>query len=250
MRVAVTGGAGLMGTLVSAGLAARGHETLAVSRRTGVDVLTGRGLDAAIRGVDAVVDCTNLSTASAGRSLTFFTGVARHLADAVLRAGVPHLVALSIIGAEKREVQRALGYYRGKAAQERTLAAAGAPVTLVRSTQWFDLTETLLGNRVGPVSFVPRMLAQPVAAAAVAELLVDVVEAGYAGGGRREVAGPEQRDMAELAAAVAQQRHPGRRVLAFTLPGSGRALASGALLPDASVATAGPRFEEWLRSRR
>ena len=37
-----------------------------------------------------------------------------------------------------------MGYYRGKAAQEARYQNAKIPTTIVRSTQWFELAETLV----------------------------------------------------------------------------------------------------------
>lgn len=54
--VAVAGGTGLVGGLVVDRLRRAGHEVHVLARATGVDVLTGRGLPAAVRGADAVVD--------------------------------------------------------------------------------------------------------------------------------------------------------------------------------------------------
>ena len=96
MRVAVAGGTGVVGSRVVEALRADGHDAVALSRRTGVDLTTGEGLDAAVEGVDAVVDTSNVSTLSADAAIRFFQTATGNLVAAAARAGVPHLVLLSI----------------------------------------------------------------------------------------------------------------------------------------------------------
>ena len=50
MKIVVTGGTGLIGSKVVKQLGEHGHEAVAASPDTGVDTLTGEGLDAALEG--------------------------------------------------------------------------------------------------------------------------------------------------------------------------------------------------------
>jgi len=52
MRVAVAGGTGCVGRHLVAALERRDHEPVVIARSVGVDLVTGRGLDAALEGVD------------------------------------------------------------------------------------------------------------------------------------------------------------------------------------------------------
>ena len=246
MRVCVLGGAGTLGALLMTELQGRGHDAVSVSRRTGADAVTGSGLAVAFAGADAVVDCLNIQTAQTKKAVGFFTATARSVSRAVQDAGVPHLVVVSIVGVEKPELQRGNGYYRGKAVQESTYHASGAPLTIVKSTQWFELASTFLLGKVGRLSLVPRMRSQPVSAAVVAAAVADVVDAGRRGGVSPVVAGPDVRDLADLARAIGASRTPPQRVLAFPIPGVGKRYAAGALLPGDDATIAGPHFEEWL----
>ena len=54
--IAVAGATGRVGRHVVAVLEAQGHDVVAMSRSTGVDVVTGDGLAEALAGVEAVVD--------------------------------------------------------------------------------------------------------------------------------------------------------------------------------------------------
>lgn len=249
MRVVVFGGAGVLGRLVVAELQRGGHDVVTASRSTGVDALTGAGVLPAVRGADAVVDVTNVQTASGKRAVRDFGAIARTLSNAVLTERVPHLVAITVHGVHGEAMQRRNGYYRGKAEQERVLAASGAPVTLVRTPQWFELAEAFLKGRIGPVALVPRMRSQPIAASEAARETADAVEDGYRGGEERRLAGPEEHDVADLAKRIAARRGDPKRVVAFRVPGAGRLFDAGELLPPADVPRTGPTFDEWLATR-
>src|SRR4051794_23459942 len=73
MQVAVVGGAGTAGRYAVEALREQGHSAPALSRRTGVDVYTGAGLDGALAGVDVVVDTLNISSLRRARSEDLFT---------------------------------------------------------------------------------------------------------------------------------------------------------------------------------
>lgn len=257
-RVAVVGATGLMGRLVCERLADRGYEVVGISRALGVDVMSGPALQESLDGVGTVVDCLNVTTLSRARSVRFFTTAAGRVALASRRSGVGRIVCLSIVNATDPAVQRVAGYYAGKAAQESVYRGCGLPVTLARTTQWYALAETLLSQlAVGRVSFILGMRNRPMAEADAAAFLVEQVEApptltqsGTPGAGpgsevrEAEIAGPDVRDMADLARQVAAVRHPGRRVV--RVPVGATALGRGALLPRGNVLSAPTTFEEWL----
>lgn len=244
-RVALLGGSGLMGRRLAAVLAERGHQVVAVSRRSGVDVRTGSGLAEALSGAHTVVDCLNITTMRRRPAETFFRTTAGQVCRAARTAQVGHLVCLSIVNAADPAVSSAMGYYAGKAAQEQVYARSGLPVTIARTTQWYELAATMLDRfRLGGWAVVPSMLIQPVAAVAAAEFLADLVEQGRGAGEVAHLAGPHQHDLAELARRIADQRAPGTRVLAAPiLPAR---LRTGALLPRGSVRLDPRTFAEWL----
>jgi nucleoside-diphosphate-sugar epimerase len=69
MRIVVAGGTGHVGRHLVDALADE-HQVVVPSRSTGVDVTTGRGLDDALEGADAVVDVTNIPTQRRRRQST------------------------------------------------------------------------------------------------------------------------------------------------------------------------------------
>ncbi|KAB8182812.1 hypothetical protein [Microbispora catharanthi] len=71
MKIAVIGGTGLIGSRLVTILSARGHEAVPHSTSTGVDLLSGRGLSAALAGADVVVtdDSAGMYAAASGSAL-------------------------------------------------------------------------------------------------------------------------------------------------------------------------------------
>lgn len=245
LKVAVLGATGQLGARVVTQLRQRGVDVVEVSRGQGIDVYSGEGLDAAFDGVSTVVDCLNLETLSRRRAVDFFTTAARNVLAAAQRSGVSRIVCVTIVNAREPEVHRWLGYYAGKAAQEQTYRAGPVPVTVVASAQWYELVETLLSQiRIGPFSAVPGMRSRPLAADEAAAFVVDRVQEsdGTATSDDAVIAGPEARDMAELARAINQHRGGRRKVL--RVPVSFTALGNGGLLPRGSFTTASTRFED------
>src|SRR5580700_10243546 len=62
MKVAVAGGTGVAGRWTIEALRAEGHEVIVIARSTGADLVTGDGIDAALAGVEAVIDATNVAS--------------------------------------------------------------------------------------------------------------------------------------------------------------------------------------------
>lgn len=245
MRIAVAGATGVVGRHVVAVARSRGLEVVELARSLGVDLTASAGLDDRLAGVEAVVDTTSVATQDQAKAEAFFGGVSRTLLAAEEAAGVGHHVVLSIVGIDNVP----LGYYRGKLVQERVVAAGPVPWSILRATQFHEFAEQALGFlRIGPVSLVPRMLSQPVAAVEVAEALVDLAEAGPSAR-VSDLAGPERLDMVDLARRVSRARGLGRRIVPLRVPGAaGRGMRSGALTPAGDGARGRVTFAEWLGS--
>ena len=187
MKIAVIGASGLIGTKLVELLTEDGHEVVAASRNTGVDVLTGEGLADALTGADVLIDVLNSPDFSDGPVMDFFTTSTTNLVAEAKKAGVGHYVALSIVGADGLPDS---GYLRAKVAQEKIITDSGVPYTLVRATQFAEFTDQITESLVvGDEVRVPDALIQPIAAdkvaaevarAAVAAPLNDYVNIGGA----------------------------------------------------------------------
>jgi uncharacterized protein YbjT (DUF2867 family) len=243
MKVAVVGATGRIGRLVCAELDRAGHRTHRLSRESGVDVYTGAGLDAALEGVDAVLDASNTHSDLTAEVVDFFTTATRTLLAAERRADVAHHVLLSVLGVDHG---RYVPHYAGKRAQERLVAARGVPWTVVRAAQLFDFPAMLAlhAERDG-VATVPPLLLQPLAAEDLATVLADVTT-------RRplramiEVAGPRTEDLVDLARRTLQSRGRELRLVPTWRGSFGLELAGEAMLPNDDALLTATTFEEWL----
>ena len=135
MKIVVIGGTGLIGSKVITNLRERGDDAVAAAPNTGVNTITGEGLDAALTGAQVVVDLANSPSFEDAAVLEFFETSGRNLLKAEVNASVEHHVALSVVGADLLPDS---GYLRAKVAQEQLIEAAGQPYTIIRSTQFFE----------------------------------------------------------------------------------------------------------------
>ncbi|MFF7598044.1 SDR family oxidoreductase [Streptomyces mirabilis] len=242
MRVAVAGGTGLVGRHVVEELKAAGHHSVVLARSTGVDLVTGTGLDGALAGVDAIVDVTNVTTTSGKKAVAFFDRVAHTLQDAGEQAGVRHHVLLSIVGIDRV----GLGYYQGKLHQESVLKSGRTPWTVLRATQFHEFAQQTLDRVPGPLAVVPRMRTQPVAAREVAHRLVRLVSAP-AQGMAPELAGPRVEQLVDMTGRLLRARHQRRLLLPVKIPGAtGTAMTGDGLLPAGPGPRGSQTFDEWL----
>jgi len=240
MRIAVAGGTGLVGRQVVSLLGQAGHQPVVLARSQGMDLTTGAGLDAALSGVDVVIDVSNVTTLSKKRSVGYFAAATGRLLAAGARNGVRHHLALSIVGIDRV----GWGYYAGKLRQEELIAAGPVPWTVLRATQFHEFAEQLLARTPGPLVPVPRLRVQPVAAREVAARLVELA-LGPAAGNAAEIAGPEVHELVDLVRQVVRVDGRRRLVLGIPMPGA----SAGGLLPVGNYTRGGESFAEWLRSR-
>src|ERR1700742_2617824 len=79
MKIVIIGGTGLIGTKLASKLRQKGHEVIPASSRTGVNTITGEGLDKALSGAEIVVDVANSPSFEDGAVLKFFETSGRNL---------------------------------------------------------------------------------------------------------------------------------------------------------------------------
>lgn len=252
--VLVTGGTGTLGRAVVPALRAAGHQTYVMSRqlvdgpdghgRRIADLLDGQGVPEALRGVDTVVHLAS----SARRPRKVDVDGTKALYDVAARAGVQHVVYMSIVGCDANP----LSYYQIKAQAERLTLDGPVPGTVLRATQFHTLAVMLAARaRLGPFLIQTRGLrAQPVDVRDVAVRLVQLVDAGPSGMAR-DLAGPQTLTLAEVAGAVAtaRGRRPPRPV---HLPAVGAVLRSfgeGSNLAGPDADRGSRTLEAWLSER-
>jgi uncharacterized protein YbjT (DUF2867 family) len=249
-KIAVAGATGRVGRHVVHVLDAAGHDVVAMSRSSGVDVITGDGLAEALGGVDCVIDAASGPSPDQEAATEFFTTATRNLQDAGERAGVRQIVMVSIIGCDRFTA----GYNAAKVAHERAMLSGAIPVRILRAAQFHEFVALLVewGTR-GEVSYVPKLRTQLVAARTVAEALADLaVESapapGPSGAPIPEIAGPREENLVEVARLLATRRGDTVRIEGVSDPDDpDRELSeTGGLLPGPDATLAGPTFEEWL----
>src|SRR5215467_11685914 len=128
MKIIVIGGSGLIGSKLVNKLREHGHEAVAASPNTGVNTLTGEGLNEALKGASVVVDVSNSPSWEDSAVLKFFETSTRNLLSHEATAGAKHHVALSVVGSERMLES---GYFRAKIAQENLIKASSIPYSIV-----------------------------------------------------------------------------------------------------------------------
>jgi uncharacterized protein YbjT (DUF2867 family) len=245
-RIAVAGATGNIGARTVAVLEQAGHEVVRVSRSLGVDLTTGDGLDAALTGVEAVIDATSYEAADRDDAVAYFGTTTRSLLAAEERAGVRHHILLSIVGVDRIEGN---AHYAGKREQERLVTEGPVPWTIVRATQFDDFAATVTSwTEQDGVAAIPPLLVQPIAPADVADILAEIAT-GAPQGHYRDVAGPEPQDLVDMARRTNDAR--GHAVKLVPMWSSlDREMVGDVLLPSEGARIAPTTFDEWLAKQQ
>ncbi|MEU3476510.1 hypothetical protein [Rhodococcus sp. NPDC006774] len=97
----------------------------------------------------------------------------------------------------------------------------------------------------GPVSIVPKMVSQPIAAREVAERLIDLAERTPAGR-VADLGGPREERMAEMVRRYARAIGTRGLVLEVPIPGAyGRAMRDGTLVTTTDADHGLQTFDQW-----
>jgi uncharacterized protein YbjT (DUF2867 family) len=256
--ILVTGGTGTLGQHVVRRLKDAGCDVRVLSRRnretgdgirfvTG-DLATGEGIEAAVDGVAAIVHLAGSAKGDEDK--------ARNLVRAASQAGAPHLVYISVVGAERIPVESGLdrnmfGYFASKRAAERIVEDSGLPWTILRATQFHDLI-LMVAQQMAKLPVVPipaGFRVQPVEADEVAARLVELA-LGEPAGLVPDMGGPRVYGAADLLRGYLRASERRRRpIVPVRLPGeAARGFRAGAnLAPERAV---GHRsWEEFLAER-
>lgn len=245
MKIVVIGGTGRIGSQLVADLRRRGKEAVPAAIDTGVDILTGQGLDEVMAGAEVLVDLANSPTFDEAAT-AFFEAAGRNLAAAAQRAGVRHRIALSIVGADRLPDS---AYLRAKLAQEASIQASGVPYTIVRSTQFFPFIAGIIqaAEVNGEVRLSPALM-QPIAPDDVVGALVDVV-LGSPVNGVVEIGGPEAIPINAFAEEYLSAKADPRPVIADpAAPYFGAVLAERSLAPGPGARLGETSLADWLRT--
>ncbi len=247
MKIAVAGGTGTVGAHVVDVARTRGHDVVVLTRATGVDLVSGAGLDAALVGADAVIDVVSVSTLDAKESVAFFEATTRALLAAEEAASVGHHVALSIVGIDRAPRGLLRGQARPGAARRGRARAVDDPA----------------GDAVPRVRGADARARQ---GRAVPRRSEDADAAGRGARGRRATRrprrgrtgragcatsrGPREESLVDMVRSYARAGGSRAWIPAVPLPGAlGRAQRDGSLLPGADADRGVQTYAEWLAAR-
>lgn len=244
MKLVVIGGTGLVGSQVVRKLTAAGHEAVPAAPDTGVDLITGRGLDQALEGADVVINVANSPTFDEA-SLDFFRTSMSNLLAAGERDGVRHQVILSIVGVDRVPE---LVYYRAKALQEDLLRHGPTPYSIVRATQFFEFIEPSMSWTADDSTVrLPATPIQPIATADVVNAVVSVAT-GPPLNGIWNVAGPDVFRLDELGRVTLAAHHDGRTVITDDRAGMFAAVTGDVLTAGPEAHLAPTHYKDWIQA--
>lgn len=242
--ILVTGGTGNIGRHTVPLLCAQGRDVRILSRHThpaesGVeyvegDMVKGLGLAEALDGVETVL---HLAGGAKGDDVA-----AQNLVAAAHRAGVRHLVLISVVGAGRMPI----GYFRMKAAAEEAFESSGIPFTVLRVAQLHDfalpMVKVLSRMRIAPRGLRFESVGVDEVSARLAELTL-----ASPAGRVSDLAGPQVREIAEMVRAFDGARERLHRLLPIRVPGAiGRAYRAGDNLAEGAVVRGQVTWEEFL----
>ncbi|MGN6397970.1 MAG: SDR family oxidoreductase [Mucilaginibacter sp.] len=244
MKIVVIGGTGLIGSQVVKQLQNSGNEVIAASPNSGVNTLTGEGLNEALQGASVVVDVSNSPSFDDEPVMHFFKTSNENLLPAEKRAGVQHHIALSVVGTQKLQ---ASGYFRAKQVQEDLIKASGIPYTIVHATQFFEFAGGVLQMSIADGKVIlPDANIQPIASKDVA-LFVAQTALAQPANKILEIGGPEKFEMTAWIKKYAEATHknyeiiPDKKALY-----SGAPLDADTLAPENPVFLGKARYADWI----
>jgi uncharacterized protein YbjT (DUF2867 family) len=154
-RILITGATGTLGKVLVPLLQNAGQDLRLLSRSAQPsdgqlewvrgDVSTGQGLDDAFRDVHTVVHCAGSQHGDGDK--------ARNVLSAATRAGVEHIVHVSVVGADTvpvvSAVDRAMfGYFAAKREAEEVISGSAIGWTMLRPTQFHEFVTTVLDQMI------------------------------------------------------------------------------------------------------
>lgn len=247
--ILVTGGTGTLGRQAVPLIQAAGWDVRVLSRHThdrgdgveylAVDLLQADGLDAAVDGVDVVL---HLAGGPKGDEVG-----TRNLVQAAERAGVTHLVDISVTAVD----QLPFTYFKSKLGAEEAVRGSSVPWTVVRVAQFHDFAwKTAQAIAKLPVMPMPGGVRfQPVDARDVAERLAELA-LGEPAGLVPDLVGPKVYSMAELTRDYLNATGKRRLSLPIRVPGkAGKIYRAGGNLTLSGADVGTRTWEDYVAER-
>jgi uncharacterized protein YbjT (DUF2867 family) len=245
MKIVVIGGTGLIGSQLVNKLIQQEHTVIAASPASGINTITGEGLNDALKNADVVVDVSNSPSFEDKAVLDFFQRSTMNLLTAEIYAGVKHHVAMSIVGAERLPDS---GYLRAKVAQEELIKESGRPYSILRSTQFFEFAGRIAQSATiaNEIHISPAVF-QPIASKEVVAALANIVT-GSPLNATVEVAGPVRMPMSEFIRYYLNETEDSRQLITDEHARYfGAELNDESLVPGENPLLGKIKYEDWFR---
>jgi uncharacterized protein YbjT (DUF2867 family) len=247
MKIVVIGGTGLIGSKLVNKLSQLDHAVIPASPASGINTITGEGLNDVLKGANVVVDVSNSPSFEDEAVMDFFQRSTMNLLTAATYAGVKHHVAMSVVGADRLPES---GYLRAKLAQEELIRESGIPYSILRSTQFFEFAGRIAKEgTIGEEVHISPAIFQPIATDEVVAALADVV-IGAPVNGIVEVAGPVPMPMSEfIRYYLNATEDPHQLVEDENARYFGAKLNDGSLVPGENPRLGKVKYEDWFKTQ-
>ena len=247
--ILVTGGTGTLGGHVIPLLRAAGRDVRMLSRHhrepvDGIehfasDLLEGEGIEPAVAGVETVLHLAG-GTKDDDKAT-------QNLVRAAAKAGVKHIVYISVIGANTMP----LGWFKLQLRAEQAVTDSGIPWTMLRAAQFHDLV-LKIAEKMGRMPVIPvpgGVRLQPVESREVAARLAELA-LGRPAGRVPDLAGPTVYPIKDLVGGYLQARGKRRMMIPIWMPGKvGTAYRAGVNLSLDGAEFGKRTWEEFLAER-
>lgn len=221
-RILVTGGTGVLGSEIIPRLVGAHYTVRVMSRRPSqleretrlewaqADLVTGEGLSRAVRDVDIIL---HMATSPFKQTYDVDIEGAHTLLEYARRAHVKHVIHLSLVGADA--IQHP--YFQHKHLSEQVVAESGVPYTILRSTHFHNMADSLFKRLLrwtwSPMLLLPTDFRfQSIDVGEVADHLMTIVgtkPAGYL----PDIGGPEVLPLGDMVRAWLNAQGMRRAVL-------------------------------------
>lgn len=248
MKIVVIGGTGLIGKKLIQKLKDQGQEAVPASPSTGVNTLTGEGLEKVLKGTDVVVDVSNSPSFEDKAVLEFFNTSTKNILKAEKNLGTKYHIALSVVGTD---LLAESGYFKAKLVQEDLIKASGIPFTIVRATQFFEFLDSIAqSGTIGQTVHLPNAFIQPIAAEDVANELCRIV-LNQPLNGVTETAGPERFRFSDIIEQYLRAKKDSRPVVSDSNANYfGIKLSENTLVPQKNSHLGVINFKKWFESQK
>ena len=246
MKIVLIGGTGLIGSQM-AKLLSEQHEVIAASPKTGVNTLTKEGLEKALEKADVVVDVSNSPSFADDDVMDFFKTSTSNIVAACKKAGVKHLIILSVVGTAQLQES---GYFRAKQVQEDLIRASGLPYTIVQATQFFEFAGSIAYMcTVDGKVMLSNSLSQPIASIDVATFMSQTALQPPANA-TQEIGGPQEIALDQwISQYLKAVQKPMKVVTDSDALYSGAGLKERSLVPESPVFLGSIHYVNWIKEQ-